>query len=162
MNRNELNEIYQKLEAKMHKITTSFLSMHEVYPFTCAYYNGHYFKNPNGEYIMDYFPIPVISFEKLCDIEIGLEIISLTTKLPRDLALKFNYNKLCDYYFEVYGVEEYLNDFYTEGNSIQELITNISNSSEKEIGFSFQLPWDVTPIQIEKLIRLLEKEGFYF
>ena len=64
--------------------------------------------------------------------------------------------------FEVYGVEEYLNDFYTEGNSIQELITNISNSSEKEIGFSFQLPWDVTPIQIEKLIRLLEKEGFYF
>ena len=133
MNRNELNEIYQKLEAKMHKITTSFLSMHEVYPFTCAYYNGHYFKNPNGEYIMDYFPIPVISFEKLCD-----------------------------YYFEVYGVEEYLNDFYTEGNSIQELITNISNSSEKEIGFSFQLPWDVTPIQIEKLVRLLEKEGFYF
>lgn len=162
MNRNELNEVYQKLEAKMHEITAPFLSLHKGHPFTCGYYSGHYFKNPNGEYTMDYFPIPVISLEKLCDIEIGLENISLSTKLSRDLALKFDYDKLCDYHFEVYGVEKYLEDFYTEGNSIQELITNISNSSEKEIGVSFQLSWDVSPTQIEKLVRLLKREKFYY
>ncbi len=162
MNRNELNEVYQKLESKMHEITAPFLSLHKGHPFTCGYYNGHYSKDSNGEYTMDYFPIPVISLEKLCDIEIGLENISLTTKLTRDLALNFDYNKLDAYYFEVYGVENYLEDFYTEGNSIQELISNISNSSEKEIGVSFQFPWDVTPIQIEKLVRLLKKEQFYY
>lgn len=162
MNRNELNEVYQKLESKMHEITTPFLSLHKGHPFTCGYYSGHYFKNPNGEYTMDYFPIPVISLEKLCDIEIGLDNISLSTKLPRDLALKFDYNKLCDYHFEIYGVEEYLEDFYTKGNPIQELISNISNSSEKEIGISFQFAWDVTSEQIERLVRLLKKEGFYY
>lgn len=162
MKRDELNEVYQKLESKMHEIVAPFTSLHKGHPFTCAYYNGHYFKNSDGKYTMDYFPIPVISLKKLCDIEIGLENISLSTKMTRDLALKFDYNKLCDYHFEVYGVEEYLEDFYTEGHSIRELIANISNSSEKEIGVSFQFTWEVTPVQIEKLVKLLRKEGFYY
>ena len=162
MCRDELNKVYQKLEIKMHEITAPFLSLHNGIPFTCGYYNGHYFKNSDGEYKEDYFPIPVISLEKLCDIEIGLENISISTKLKRDAALQFDYNNLCDYTFEVYGVEEYLEDFYVEGNSIEELITNISNSSEKEIGISFQFSWDVTVEQIEKLVRLLKREGFYY
>lgn len=162
MNRDELNKVYQKLERKMNEITHPFLSLHKGHPFTCEYYSGHYSKSSSGEYTMDYFPIPVISLEKLCDIEIDLENISLSTKLTRDLALKFDYNKLNAYHFEVYGVNEYLEDYYTEGKTIQELITNISNSSEEEIGVSFQFPWDVMPEQIEKLVRLLKKEGFYY
>lgn len=162
MNRDELNEVYQKLDTKMHEISAPFLSLHKGHPFTCGYYNRHYSKDSNGEYTMDYFPIPVISLDKLCDIEIGLENISLTTKLTRDLALKFDYNKLDAYYFEVYGVKEYLEDFYVKGNTFQELIANISNSTEKEIGISFQFAWDVTSEQIERLVRLLKKEGFYY
>jgi len=39
----------------------------------------------------------------------------------------------------VYGVEDYLKDYYLEGNTIEELLNNIKLSKEKDIGFAFNL-----------------------
>ena len=39
----------------------------------------------------------------------------------------------------MYGVEDYLKDYYLEGNTIEELLNNIKLSKEKDIGFAFNL-----------------------
>jgi len=160
--REDLNEIYKKLESKMHDITALLTSLHNGFDFTCGYFNGHYHKDANGKYVMDYFPIPVITVNGLCDIEIDLEKISISTKLEREEALKYEYEKLSEYVFEAYGVEGYLDDFYVEGNTYAELVKNIENSKEKEIGFSFMFSGDVGVEEVYKAVKFLRKEGFFY
>lgn len=60
---------------------------------------------------MDYFPIPVITNKGTCDIEINLDQISITTKLTRNGALSYDFEKVKAYSFEAYGVKNYLDDF---------------------------------------------------
>ena len=162
MNREELNEVYKKLDLRMHKIAAPFTSLHKEYDFSCGYYNGHYHKATDGKYVMDYFPIPVITIKGLCDIEIDLDKVSISTKLKREVALSYEYEKLSGYKFEAYGVDEYLDDFYVEGNTYAELVKNVESSEEKEIGFSFMFSGEVDAEEIYKAVRFLRKEGFFY
>ena len=162
MNRDELNELYRELENRMHKIIAPFASLHKGYDFSCGYYSGHYHKNVEGKYMMDFFPIPVVTVKGLCDIEIDLDKVSVSTKLRREEALNYSYEKLSGYEFEAYGVDEYLDDFYVKGNSYSELVENIASSKEKEIGFSFLFSEDVGAEEIYKCVKFLRKEGFFY
>ena len=162
MNRDELNEIYRELENRIHRITAPFTSLHKGFDFSCGYYSGHYHKNTEGKYVMDFFPIPVVSVKGLCDIEIDLDKVSVSTKLRREVALNYEYEKLSVYEFEAYGVDEYLDDFYVKGNTYSELVENIASSKEKEIGFSFLFSGDVDAEVIYKCVKFLRKEGFFY
>lgn len=64
------------------------------------------------------YPIPVIGVKDFCDIEIQFDKISASTKLNREAALAYSYEKFSEYEFEVYGVEDYLADFYHNGQTI--------------------------------------------
>lgn len=66
------------------------------------------------------------------------------------------------YEFEAYGVDGYLDDFYVKGNTYAELVTNIANSREKEIGFSFLFSGDVDAEEIYECVKFLKKEGFFY
>lgn len=162
MNRDELNQIYKELESRMHRITAPFTSLHKGFDFSCGYYRGHYHKDAEGKYVMDFFPIPVVTVKGLCDIEIDLDKISVSTKLRRDVALNYSYEKLTGYEFESYGVDEYLDDFYVRGYSYSELVENISGSKEKEIGFSFLFASDVDAGAVYELVKFLRREGFFY
>ena len=162
MDRDELNEIYRELENRMHRITALFSSLHKGFDFSCGYYNGHYHKNAEGKYVMDFFPIPVVTVKGLCDIEIDLDKVSISTKLRREVALNYSYEKLAAYEFEAYGVDEYLDDFYVKGNSYSELVGNIAKSNEKEIGFSFLFSEDVGAEEIYKCVKFLRNDGFFY
>lgn len=161
MNRGGLNAIYRELENRMHKIVAPFTSLHKGFDFSCGYYSGHYHKNAEGKYVMDVFPIPVVMVKDLCDIEIDLDKVSVSTKLRREVALNYSYEKLSDYEFEAYGVEGDLDDFYVKGNTYAELVENITSSKEKEIGFSFWFSGDVDADVIYKCVKFLRKEGFF-
>ena len=162
MNRDELNEIYRELENQMHRIVAPFTLLHKGFDFSCGYYSGHYHKNAEGKYVMDFFPIPVVTVKGLCDIEIDLDKVSVSTKLRREVALNYSYEKLSGYEFEAYGVDEYLDDFYVKGNSYLELVDNIARSKEIEIGFSFLFSEDVGAEEIYKCVKFLRKEGFFY
>ncbi len=162
MNRDELNAIYRELENRMHKIVAPFTSLHKGFDFSCGYYSGHYHKNVEGKYVMDFFPIPVVTVKGLCDIEIDLDKVSVSTKLKREVALNYSYEKLSNYEFEAYGVDGYLDDFYVKGNTYAELVENIARSKEKEIGFSFLFSKDVDAEVIYKCVKFLRKGGFFY
>ena len=74
--------------------------------------------------------------------------------------MNYSYEKLSDYEFEAYGVDEYLDDFHVKGNSYSELVDNIARS--KEIGFSFLFSEDVGAEEIYKRVKFLRKEGFFY
>lgn len=153
--RNQLNEIYKKLDEKAQEISKLLIG-------TVGYYNGHYHKNALGNYEMDYFPIPVISVNGLCDVEVELNQISITTKLTRNKAISYDFEKVKSYNFEAYGVENYLTDFYLAGDTISGMVDKIKASKEENIFFSFYFPLEVSAGVVSELVNLLSREGFFY
>lgn len=156
----EINSAYYHLEMKQAEITHALF--HRIFELESGWYNGHYDKNDAGEWHRESYPIPVISVNGFCDIEIQFDKITVSTKLKRDTALTYSFEKFSEYEFEVYGVEDYLADFYHEGQTIQEMKDNICACDETEIGFSFVFPFDVEGKQIYEFVKLLRREGFYY
>lgn len=162
MKKDELNSLYKALDTKARAFCKLFSDLDGVSNCSYGYYNGHFYKNSTGEYEMCYFPIPVVSVENLCDIEIDCDFVSVSSKLKREAALSYDYSKLEKYNFEVYGVESYLDDFYTKGQSFDTLVSNIEKSKEKEIGFSFEFSNDISSDQLYDFVMFLKKEYFYY
>lgn len=157
---NMLNQIYRELELKSVELTTALF--HRIFEVQSGYYSGHYHKAADGQYVMDNYPIPVVSVKGYCDIEIDLDSISVSTKLKRTDALKYDYTKLRGYSFEAYGVESYLDDYYHEGQTVHDLISNIEKCDEKEIGFAFRFGFDVEKERIFEFVKFLRRSHFYY
>lgn len=159
ISRELLNEAYSQMEAKRGKIVCAFTQY--GFELESGWYNGHYQKNGDGEWVRDAYPIPVISVRGLCDIEIQFDGITVTAKMKRTAALAYPFDKLMAYEFEAYGVEDYLSDYYHPGQTVQDLKDNIRASSEKEIGFSFAFPFETESKQVLEFAKLLRQEGVY-
>lgn len=160
--REELNDLYKILDFKKNELVSSLNSLDGGFNCDVGYYNGHYSKDEDGEYQIDFFPIPVISVMGLCDIEINLDAISVSTKLTREKAIQFEYNKLISFEFEVYGVEDYLSDYYMKDGNISNLVKRIKESNEKNIGFSFLFNKDIDGKSIHELTSFLVKNCFFY
>ena len=156
----EINAIYYRLEMKQAEISHAFC--HRISELESGWYNGHYHKGEDGNWFRESYPIPVIGVKGICDIEIQFDKISISTKLKRDMALTYSFEKFSGYEFEAYGVEDYLADFYHAGQTVQEMKDNIHACDEKEIGFSFVFPFDVEGKQIFEFVKLLRCEGFFY
>lgn len=89
---------------------------------------------------MDYSPIPVISVKRLCDVEISLDGVSITTKKRRKDVLAYSFEKLCGYFFVAFGVDNYTETYFQKDSIIDRMKAAIFCSEEKEIGFCFSLP----------------------
>lgn len=160
ISRELLNEAYLRLEAKHDEIIRALT--HRIFELESGWYNGHYQKNPDGKWVRDAYPIPVITVKGLCDIEIQFDRVSVSMKLKRDAALAYSFDKLMEYEFEAYGVEDYLSDYYHPGQTDQELKDNIKASDEAEIGFSFTFPFEVDEKQLFEFVKMLRREGFHY
>lgn len=156
-NHDLLNQIYMPLYRKQRSLHGALA--HRGYPVTSGFFNGHYRRTDAG-YHMEVFPIPVVSVTGLCDIEIGLDEITVSTKLPREAALSYDYDKLAARPFEAFGVVEYLNDFYLPGDSFDTFRSRMLDSHEAEIGFSFQ--FSMNEEGIPEFVALLKAEGFHY
>ena len=135
---------------------------HRIFELESGWYNGYYHKDDNGNQIRETYPIPVIGVKGFCDIEIQFDKISISTKLKRNTALAYSFEKFVGYQFEAYGVTDYLSDFYHTGQTIQEMKDCICACDEKEIGFSFIFPFGIEGKQIFEFVKLLRREGFYY
>ena len=109
---------------------------------------------------MNVYPIPVISVQDLCDIENDLDNVCISTKLSKHNALSFNCDKVAHLEFEVFGVEDYLADYYLPGEEISTLLQKIKNSEEKEIAYSFI--FDESFIKVCDFLVFLKQNKFYY
>ncbi len=153
-----LNQVYRRLEDKGMELVRALRRGFEP---KLAWYNGHYRRQDDGSFAMDHFPIPVVEVKGCCDIEINLDSVTVSARLRREDALSFSYEKLSEYEYEIYGVEDYLGDLYRPGMAAQELTENIRNTSEREISFSFRFDFDADGDTVYNFATLLHKDGFY-
>ena len=156
----EINTAYYRLESKQAELVHALF--HRIFKLESGWYNGHYHQDEAGNWFRESCPIPVIGVKGFCDIEISFDKITVSTKLKRDAALAYSFEKFAGYEFEAYGVDDYLTDFYHPGQTMQDLKENIRVCDEKEIGFSFVFPFDVDGKQIFEFVKLLRREGFYY
>lgn len=154
-----LNQIYERLFRKA--LVVKAVLDKRAFVCECRFYNGHSEKNEDGKWQMAFYPIPIIEVKGLCDIEIGLDKISVSAKITRETALCFDYSKIGMYAFEIYGVHDYLNDFYNEGMKLEEGVERIRESDEREIGFSFVCPFEISGDDLCSLAERLKKYAFY-
>ena len=156
----EMNTAYAQLDHKRSKIACALT--HRIFKLRSGWFNGHYYRKDDGAWCLSYCPIPEVDVIDLCDVEIHFDKIIVTSKLKREMALAYSFEKMADYRFEAYGVEEYLNDFYRPGETVQVMKNKIAASGEKEIGFSFEFPFETEGEQIFEFVKLLRREGFYY
>ena len=153
-----LNNIYEPLNECKTKII-NYLNLNR-YSYKWGYYSGHYVKS-NNKWLLEHFPIPVITVEDICDIRVDLAHIFIEGKLKRECALKFDFSLLKEYRFEVYGVQDYLNDFYNAGLSIEGIKDRILSSNEAEIGVSLFISHEGAIENILSILGTLKRCGFY-
>lgn len=156
----EMNRVYSALQDKLTELTQGLT--HRIFQLEAGWYNGHYTKGSSGDWQMDFYPIPVLTVGNLCDIEIGLSEVTVSTKLNRETALEYSFSKFSGIPFEAFSVKEYLTDYYTEGITIEQFHTNIKNSEEAEIGVQFRLPFEITGESLFNFCKLLRKEKFFY
>jgi len=158
--RNTLNIIYQPLVKKAESIYNIVTEQYNKAFY--SFYNNHFHKNEIGEYIVDYFPIPVISIENICDIEFDLDTINVTSKLTKHNTVEFDYSKLNNFKFEIYGVNDYLTDYYTNDSSLDQAIAKIGKSNETEFFFTFYFNNDTDEKALLIFLAFLQKEKFFY
>lgn len=159
MTKRELNALYCKWEVRT---AVAARCVEECgFDYAVGFYNGHYGKNAQGEYERECYPIPVITVKGLCDVQLELDAVALSARLSKQSALQFDYGVLRGYEFEVYGVEDYLADYYV-GGDIAALRENILKSDETEIEFQFAFPIDLDGARFADLLKLLQANGFYY
>lgn len=154
----ELNSIYEPLHKSAISICNELKRMN--YSVEWGYYGFHSVKY-NNEYVTEAFPIPVITVKNICEIGINLDHIFIEGKLKIEDAINFNFTLLQDYTFEVYGIEDYLNDFYNENLDMAGIPSRIMESDEKEIGIQIFLRSDTAFSDIGEIVRKYEKFNTY-
>lgn len=157
---NQLNKAYSLLEIRKAEIVDALY--HRMFEIESGWYSGHYHRDDCGNWIRESYPIPVVSVKGLCDIEIGFERITVSTKLKRNTVLSYSFDKFAGYTFEAYGVDDYLADYFHAGQTIPEMKDNVRACEEREIGFSFTFPFDTDGTLIYDFAKLLRREGFFY
>lgn len=132
-----LNSIYEPICNQCKEIQNNLKD--NGYVSKKVFCNNHSVKNNSGNWIIEHFPIPVITVEQLCDVGIDIKSIFIETKMKREKAIEYDFSRLLMYKFEVYGIEEYLNDFYNNTLTVENIGKRIEMSKEKEIGIGFQI-----------------------
>ncbi len=155
----QIDAAYAPLEAKRAQLVRALSRGPD--PVVSGWYNGHYRRTEDGGWHKEAYPIPVLTVRGLCDVEISFDGLSLSAKLARDRALSRSYDEFRSASFEVFGVEDYLLDFYRSGRPIGELKARVAQSAEREIGFAFSFPFDAQEPALLALASLLRRDGFY-
>lgn len=147
-----LNDIYEPIYIIKSSLKSKLKSMN--LEFTSGYYNNHSIRDDKGNWITEYYPIPVITVSSLCDIGIDVNSIFVETKMERSEAIKFDYSSFLPLKFEVYGTVDYLEDFYNEHMDIKDVGAKIERSNEEVVGVNFTFSKDCS---IDDLILLINK-----
>lgn len=159
--RDALNRIYEPLIFRLQDLVAG-LKMCGEFKISSGFFNNHSYKNEAGEYAADCFPIPVVSVEELCDIEIDIEGICITSKLTKENALTFDYSKVQCPRLEIYGVEDYLTDYYVSGDNLLDALQKIKECSEQELFYSFYYSGSVETKEICENVKCLGKDKFFY
>lgn len=149
-----LNTVYQPIYSYVHILLN--LLKERAYNYTWGFYNNHTIMIERN-WAIEYYPIPVITINGLCDIGIDIDHIFIECKLGREQAISFDWNTFSMYSFEVYGVEDYLNDFYSPTLPLESISQKIMQSTESQIAIAFHFAYLEDPKVLIDFIEVLHR-----
>ena len=155
----QLNAIYTPLEMKGYQLLQGLF--HRIFEPSIGFYNSYSRKGKDGKIYVDRFPIPVVTVEGLCDIEIHLDSIIVTTKFSRLDAVRKNYTKLERYAFSVCESGNPYDEIWYPEMSIAQIKERMDAWDEKKVCFAFSLDFSMDGDGIYSFAKLLRREGFY-
>lgn len=154
---NKANKIYKPVLVIVKKFCDE-LKQRKV-DYTFGFYNNHEIKIGKN-FIKEVYPIPVVSLKiNECEVDVGFDIVTdknyigfIELTLEKEKTLKFDYNKIKEFNFVIYGYENYLTDYYNgDIESAKQLILN-STETKFHIGFNIS-----KFSQIMNILKLLEE-----
>lgn len=151
-----LNDIYKPIYEYVQSLLKALKE--SDYDYEWRFYNNHSIKKDNQWYL-EYFPIPVVTIKNICDIGIDINRIFVECKMKKEKAIGFDWKLITDYKFEVYGVEDYLNDFYNSSLKLDDISERINQSNENEIGIAFECSYLEEKSNLLELVNKLESMG---
>ena len=129
-----LNQVYSKLNKKRDEIL-SYLLKGDGYEIGCSYYSHHFFK-VNDTFLLEEYPIPVITINDFIDIGVDLDEIFIEAHVTKDHALVIDYS-LLNRPFDLYGLENFYDDVHNASMDLRSIVERIEASNEEEFGLSF-------------------------
>lgn len=110
-----------------------------------GFYNNHAIAVDDG-YIYELYPIPIVTLElDGVSADIGFDIVSrngnigfLELTVDKAVLVEFDFTKLTEYEFAIYGVEHYLDDYWF--GDIEATKEMIEKSDEKQFHIGFEFP----------------------
>ena len=157
----QLNDLYRPLVQRA-KLLWKMLRAAGQPDAAFGFFNGHYAKNDAGDFVMEWFPIPVLSVPAVCDVEFAFDHVGITAKLKRAEALSFDFGRLAGHRYQVYGVDDYLADFGDETRSAADIRQAVSGCSETEIAVSFTFEAETELIVLLDFIQKLHSMVFFY
>lgn len=77
----QLGDIYHPLELKAFQLCQGL--QHRIFDPRRSYYSGHSHISSDGFRRIDWFPLPVVTLDGLCDVVVDLDRVVVDTKLRR-------------------------------------------------------------------------------
>lgn len=148
----QLNNIYEPLHRQFKELKLT-LKKHDLSYSSAGWFNMHYIKY-NDKFINEFFPIPVLSVKGVGDIGLNLDHIFIETTISKEKALNLQLDKFNDHNIEIYGVTDYLTDYYQPNLEIEVYKEKIQESNEKEFHFTIYLPQGIS---MDKIINVIFK-----
>ncbi|GAA4298017.1 hypothetical protein GCM10023142_37950 [Anaerocolumna aminovalerica] len=153
-----LNDIYKPVYEYLKCLLKALKELN--YDYEWKFCNNHSIRKDN-QWILEYYPIPLVTVKDICDIGIDINHIFIECKMKKEKIIGFEWKLISDYNFDVYGVEDYLNDFYNSSLKLDDITERIIHSNENEIGIEFQLRFLEEKSIILELIKKLEFMGTF-
>lgn len=85
----QLQKEYRQLELKYYQLWNGL--NHRIFDLDGGWFNGEFERSEDGLWVSQSYPIPVISVRGFCDVEIGFDKITVSTKRKRRDALERSY-----------------------------------------------------------------------
>lgn len=152
-----INEAYYRLELKCAELMEALY--HRMFRLENGWYSGHYRKNEKGNWQSMAYPIPVISVQGICEIEIHFDQIIITARLDREDALLYAAGKLAGYTFKIYGADAPFREFYSSDQPRDRIKQTIAASDEKVFTFSFEFPFETETEDFVQSVKQLRREN---
>ncbi|PKO17882.1 MAG: hypothetical protein CVU39_05215 [Chloroflexi bacterium HGW-Chloroflexi-10] len=150
-----LNRIYQPLHLKFKAVKAGLIANHFVIN-EAGWFNMHSVRNQD-EFLDEFFPIPVLTVEGVIDIGLELDFTFVETTVSKEKIITFQPDNFTEYDVEIYGVKNYLIDYYRSDIKVNNFLERIQMSDEQEFHLTVNLPAYAKSDEVIDVLNFLQE-----
>lgn len=154
----QLSDIYHPLELKAFHLYQGL--QHRIFDPRLSYYSGHSRISADGSRRIDWYPLPVVTLDGLCDVVVDLDRVVVDAKLHREAASTLPFEQFEKYEFYICGAyDDIIYHHRADADTAPAREAAIA-SGEKLLSFSFHLDFEIDGDSMYEFAKLIRRRGF--